>query len=292
MDIENKDDEQIEVILDGENETPESEVVVEKAEEKAPESDNVDNTLQELRDKVEREKRARAEAERLANEARQEAHRYQSEALDSNKHLVINAIESVKQSNDILKANYRDAMASGDYEAAADFQTELASNAARLVQLEQGKQALESAPRTEAPKPYVSDPVEALASQLSPRSADWVRRHPEFATDNVLYGDMIEAHNAAARRGINPDTDEYFSFIERRLDVGGNTRAPEPEAKAPPRRTAPPAAPVTRSGTGASPNPNRVTLTAAEREIASMMGMTVEEYGKNKLALQREGKLN
>jgi hypothetical protein len=35
-----------------------------------------------------------------------------------------------------------------------------------------------------------------------------------------------------------------------------------------------------------------VTLSAAEREIASMMGMTLDEYGRNKLVLQKEGKLN
>jgi hypothetical protein len=35
-----------------------------------------------------------------------------------------------------------------------------------------------------------------------------------------------------------------------------------------------------------------VTLSHEEREMAGMMGMTPEEYGKNKLALKKEGKLN
>jgi hypothetical protein len=35
-----------------------------------------------------------------------------------------------------------------------------------------------------------------------------------------------------------------------------------------------------------------VRLTSAEREMADMMGMTEKEYAVNKLALQREGKLN
>jgi hypothetical protein len=35
-----------------------------------------------------------------------------------------------------------------------------------------------------------------------------------------------------------------------------------------------------------------VRLSSEEREMAQMMGMTPEEYGKNKLALKREGKLN
>ena len=58
------------------------------------------------------------------------------------------------------------------------------------------------------------------------------------------------------------------------------------------RRSAPPAAPVSRGGNGTGSNPNRVTLSAAEREMAQMMGMTNQEYAQNKLSLQKEGKLN
>jgi phage I-like protein len=32
-------------------------------------------------------------------------------------------------------------------------------------------------------------------------------------------------------------------------------------------------------------------LTAAEREMADMMGMKHDDYAKNKIALQKEGKL-
>jgi phage I-like protein len=35
-----------------------------------------------------------------------------------------------------------------------------------------------------------------------------------------------------------------------------------------------------------------VRLSAAEREMADMMGMKPEDYAKNKMALQKEGKLN
>ena len=63
-------------------------------------------------------------------------------------------------------------------------------------------------------------------------------------------------------------------------------------AKPTQRRTPPPSAPVSRSSAGPGTRPNTVRLTSQEREMASMMGMTVEEYAKNKLALQKEGKLN
>lgn len=292
-----KIDDPIEIDVLDDVETKEPDIIVEepKAEEPKEEKDPVDDGLESLKAQLERERQARLDAERRANQAAQSAYQAQNEAQDSNLHLVTNAIETVKQTNDILKANYRDAMAAGDYDVAAEIQTEMSANAAKLLQLEQGRQALENAPRVEAPQPYVADPVEALASQLSPRSADWVRRNPQFATDQRLYSKMIAAHNLAVADGIAPDTDDYFNSIESILKVGNQRSYEEPtsSASAPTqRRSSPPAAPVSRSGTGTGTRPNRVTLSPEEREMASFMGMTPEEYGRNKLALKKEGKLN
>lgn len=298
MNIEETTEEPIEIELTDETLTEEP-VIVEKAEEKeeAKEADPVDDGLEALKRQLEQERQARAEAERRANEAAQTAYQAQAEVQDSNLHLVTNAIETVNQTNAILKGNYRDAMAAGDYDLAAEIQAEMSSNAAKLLQLEQGKQALENAPRTEAPRPYTADPVEALASQLSPRSADWVRRNPQFATDQRLYQKMIAAHNLAVADGIDPDTEDYFASIEETLRIRsrndeGYEDASSAAAKPVQRRSAPPAAPVSRSGTGTGSRPNRVTLTSEEREMASFMGMTPEEYGRHKLALKKEGRMN
>lgn len=296
MNIEDSTEDQFEIDL-GEDPKPEEDIVVEKSEEKTPEADPVDNTLDTLKAQLEEERKARQEAQRRASEAEYSAYEAKGEVQDTSLHLVSNAIDTVIQNNNILKANYREAMAMQDYDTAADIQSEMSSNAAKLLQLEQGKQALESQPRQPAPTPYVADPVEALASQLSPRSADWVRRNPQFATDPRLYQKMLAAHNLAMADDIPADSDDYFNAIEdtlriRRQDNSGDYDAMADAAKPTQRRSAPPAAPVSRSGGGGGSKPNRVTLTAAEREMASMMGMTPEEYGRNKLTLQKEGKLN
>jgi hypothetical protein len=188
-------------------------------------------------------------------------------------------------------------MASGDYDRAAEIQQRMSDNAARLLQLENGKDALEKQTR-QAPvyQQQPIDPVEALASQLSPRSAAWVRNNPQFATDQRLFQKMIAAHNLAVADGLTPDTDDYFATVEETLRI----RRPEPVYNDPmaetatvtQKRSAPPAAPVSRGGNGTGSNPNRVTLSPAEREMAQMMGMTEKEYAVNKIALQKEGKLN
>ena len=295
MSIEDSAEDRLELDL-GDDPKPAEDIIVEKSEEKTP-ADPVEDTLEALKKQLDEERRGRQEAMRRANEAEQSAYAAQGEVQDTSLHLVSNAIDTVRQNNNILKSNYREAMAMQDFDTAADIQAEMSANAARLLQLEQGKQALENQPRQPAPKPYQADPVEALASQLSPRSADWVRRNPQYATDPRLYQKMIAAHNLAMADDIPADSDDYFDAIEdtlrmRRQDNSRDYDAMADAAKPTQRRSAPPAAPVSRSGGGGGSKPDRVTLSAAEREMASMMGMTIDEYGRNKLILQKEGKLN
>ena len=293
-------DEQIEIQLeDTEKTVKEPDVKVVKAEDVASGRDiDPEQGLESLKQQLEKERLTRIEMERRAREYAQTAMQAKNEAQDSNLHLVTNAIESVKQNNEVLKSNYAQAMSAGDYDRAAEYQQAMSNNAAKLLQLEQGKQALENMPKQQAPGPVgVSDPVEALASQLSPRSAAWLRRNPQFATDPRQYQKMLAAHNLAVADGIAPDTDEYFDSVESTLRMRRSepvqTEDPMSEAAKPTQRRTPPAvAPVSRSGAAPGSRPNTVRLTAAEREMAGMMGMTVEEYAKNKLALQKEGKLN
>ena len=270
-----------------ENETPE--VVVETAPEPdptppaAPES--VDTGIQTLKAQLEAEQRSRADAERRAREATAVAQQSRSEAKDAQINLLGSAIEQINQHNAILKARYRDAMANQQYDDVADIQLEMGTNAARLLELERGKTALENAPREQPQKQqYTADPVEALAAQLSPRSAAWVRSHPEFATNQSKYGAMLAAHNLAVANGLQPDTDEYFTEIEQSLRIRKPEAAPAVEHV---RASAPPAAPVSRGSTSTGSSPNRVRLSAEEREMAAAMQMTVQEYAKHKLAIER-----
>jgi hypothetical protein len=113
---------------------------------------------------------------------------------------------------------------------------------------------------------------------------------------------MLAAHEMVLADGIKPDTPEYFRGIEDTLRITQPAPAQrnddDPMADAArevivpePRRAAPAAAPVSRSGNGTGKRSNVVTLSAMEVEMAESMSMTPEEYARNKLALVREGKL-
>lgn len=295
-------DDQLEIDLDTEQvektvKEPEIEIV--KAEE-APKRREVapEEGIRELKFQLEQEKLARAEAEKRARQAAEREYAAKNETTDTQISFLGNAINSLQQETTYLKAGYREAMATGDYDRAAEIQQRMSDNSARLQTMENGKESLERQAKQTAPQyQQPMDPVEALASSLSPRSANWVRNNPQFATDQRLFQKMIAAHNLAIADGIAPDSDEYFATVEETLRI----RRPEPVYEDPTeqaatvtqkRYTAPPAAPVSRSGTGTGTRANVVRLTEAEQEIAASMKMTNHEYAKNKLALQKEGKLN
>lgn len=261
-----------------------------------------DEGIQDLKLKLEQERVARIEAERQARAAEERAHRASTDVHDSNLQLVKNAIETVKSNSENLKRVYAEAMAVGDYTKGAEIQEAMSLNAARLMELERGRAAMESAPPPPPPKPaQPTDVVEALASQLSPRSAEWVRKNPQCVTDPRMYQKMVAAHNLAVADGYSPDTDDYFGFIEDTLKINRrpapvreDVDADEPmssAAKPVQRRSAPPAAPVTRSGTANGQRPNTVRLSRAEAETARELGMSEEEYARNKSLLQKEGRL-
>jgi hypothetical protein len=213
---------------------------------------------------------------------------------ETNLQLVVNAIDTVNRDIELLSQAHTYALQSGDFDRATKIQREMSANEAKLLQLNNGREAMENAPRQPEPQMPPADPVEDFASRLSPRSADWVRRHPEFVRDPRLNAKMIAAHNLAVADGVPTDTDEYFDAIEETLKVtpkvAQNDTDDQYAAKAVRRRdAAPAAAPANRGGQSASSNV--VRLTAAEREMAEMMGMKPEDYAKNKVALKKEGKI-
>lgn len=260
------------------------------------EDDDVQSQLRQLQQNLETERRARKEAEVRARDAAQHANKAYSEVEDTNFQLVVNAIDTVRRENDILRSHYKEAMSVGDYDRVAEIQESMGSNSAKLLQLENGKAAMEARPRQQQVPTY-ADPVEDFASRLSNRSAEWIRRNPQFVTDSRLQQKMIAAHNLAVADGYRPDSDEYFEYVEDTLktrrqpqqETAVNTDSPMSSASKPAPRAAPPAAPVNRSS---SQRGNTVRLSSAEAETAKMFGMTDQEYAKHKLALQREGKMN
>lgn len=252
---------------------------------------DVDKALKKLNKKLEEERKARMEAEALARQATEQARLFHNEANDSNLHLVSGAIESVKRDQEILKANLRDAMAIGDYDKAAELQEQMASNITNLRQLERGFEEMKQQPRLQPQQAAGSEvDVDYLINNVTPRSAEWLRQNREHISDARAIRVMKRAHEDAVDFGIAPESDAYFQFVENRMGIGGNKKSiPEVEnvmssaSSGTQRRSAPPAAPVSRQPIDSPHRPGVIHLTAAEVEAARISGITPQEYYKNKM---------
>jgi len=259
-----------------------------------------DEGIGQLKKQLEGEKKAREEAEKRAYYAQQQAQEAQRNVQDGDYQLIVSAIDATRQRSDALKNGYAESMAAGDYRKAADYQEAIALNANKLSTLENGKNAMENKLKqpVQPIQPPQSDPVEQFASQLTPRSAAWVRKNPDIVRDPGKFEEMVRAHNHAMGEGHVPDSDSYFQHVEMRLGLNAPTGqdieydvvsvAAAPVQK---RTSAPPSSPSTRVASASSGKPNVVRLSSDQREMATMMGMTPEEYAINMVSLKREGKL-
>jgi len=305
-----EDKDHVEVVLDDPKEDKKNDDIVVEVEKDEPEAVktkektvkaeksaeiSTDEGINELKKSLEREKLARLEAEKRARQAYEHAQRATEGKTESDYQLVVNAIETVKERNDTLKSAYADAMGAGDYAKAAEIQEALATNATQLSELKRGKKAMKdqmkSAEEAATQQPqFKGDLVDQIASNVSPKSASWLRDNRDNLRDERTIRRMYRAHEDAVDDGIVLDSDEYFSFIENRLGFHKNDDAdPVSDAAAPsPRRQVPPpAAPVSRG----NQRPNVIRLSREQADTAKMMGMTEAEYAKNMIALRNEGKM-
>ena len=288
----------IEIVLDEAPKQPEESkkdepiVLVEGDDEPtAVVDDSVHKELKKLQRDLNKERQARERAEQEKDMAR-------LEASENRKHVIAAAAHQLKNEGESLKAKWSEAMSINDFDLAAQIQSEISKNSIDTARLEA---EVESSKRQETVKAPQAAKLDDIIKQVSPTSAKWLKEHRETLDDPHMISDMFDAHGAAVRRGIDPDTSEYFEFIEKRLGLAEEKPAPrrkqvedsddEPmssAAKASPRQAPPPPAPVERYGS----RPNVIRLTRTEVETAKSLGMTEKEYASNKMALQKEGRMS
>jgi hypothetical protein len=266
---------------------------------KADDSEDNDplKAIEKLKKKLKKEKEARQEAEERAQQAAFQAQKASYEVEDTQMHLVANAIETIKRDNEILTANYAESMRNGDYETAARIQMTMNQNESNLKQLESGhlrmQEEVRNKPAPPAEPPQVLKPkqrVDQIIEQVSKPSAQWLKENRDRFDDDKIINKMFRAHGDALDDGIEPDTAEYFRFIENRLGFKQDEHGGSPmssAAKPTSRQAPPPSAPVNRD----SGRTNVAHLTRAQADTAKALGMTEKEYATHMIALQKEGRL-
>jgi hypothetical protein len=178
----------------------------------------------------------------------------------------------------------------------------------RLQEMEHAEQLNRQAPQqpqyaTEPPpQQQPQDPLEAFLASVPESTANWLRAHPEYMTDQRKNAALQHFHWVARDEAGEEFTPRYIERLEHHLGLRQQSNGvpkqsittPAPRYEAPPRQqhrqSAPVSAPPSREPASMStgrPASRRVPLTAEQVEIAKASGISVEEYERQLIRMNQ-----
>lgn len=191
-----------------------------------------------------------------------------------------------------LKAIIRKAREEGDIDTETEAQQRLTDLVYEQRQVagwlqEQGQQVetYKQAPTTQqlAPQQQTYQAPAPQPARPSPQAEEWAERNPWFGQDRVMTYAAWGIHETlVSQEGIDPNSDEYYTELDRRLvEEFPNKFQSRSSAQQPTRqqRSAPAVAPATRSS-GINNVRRTVRLSPSQVAIAKKLGVPIEEYAK------------
>ena len=264
-----------------------------------------DTGAAELRAQLDAQRQATHQAQQMAAQAAQRAQYAEQQVRGSTVNAIDSALQAAEQQAANFKAEFQAALDAADHRAAAEAQEKLSDARHNLLRLQEQRAYVEAELRQpqqrQQPQPQPQQqplPVEHIVNSLAqdgyPRSADWLRAHPEWASRPDLLKRVSSASNHLVdNRGLALESDEYFAALEQELGMTQRQRGDYGQAQ----RRGPPASAAPTTGsvslrTGQTAMRSHVPLTAEQRAAAiEMHGMTEKEFAQEFEKARVDGKL-
>lgn len=171
------------------------------------------------------------QATQRADEATGRLHHAEGQVVSSQLDTVLSGLAAAEAEMTSAEQALTTAIEAGDAMAQARANRLIATAASRMDRLTEAKEDLQDAVKRrpapgqqtrQQPQQRSADPVEAFTQGMSPKSAAWIRAHPDCVTDTKKNARMLAAHNLALADDIAVDSEEYF----RRIEDGIGTKSP------------------------------------------------------------------
>jgi hypothetical protein len=140
---------------------------------------------------------------------------------------LVNAIAAAQSDSEAGKYQLQQAMATGDYQGAAEAQERIARSQAQLVSLESGKVALDERQdaQTQQQRRYTAaDYINAMPNLL-PEERHFLMNNPHLVMSDEGQTALKSGFYQSQRAGIQRGTPEYYEHMERytaHLHPGGS----------------------------------------------------------------------
>jgi hypothetical protein len=276
-------------VLD-EHEEPVEEEETEEVVEEGDEPEEDDDTGQALTTMQRQLAEMQAENDRL----RKQANDADMDTAVSQQAVLAQALNSAKQRAADAEAAIELASAAGDHKGVAKATAalskaiqdqdrfELAADE-MAAEIEERKKPKPQQPRQQ--QTQQDDAYEASLKPFSEPSREWLRKHRTHIEGKPAAGEKAQAlaMHAIKVLGLEVDTPEFFAHLDKGMGFDMPTTKRAKPAPGRPQTGAPAG---NRGGTG---RPTEIVLTAAQRQAAVSMGMTLKEYAKSVMEIQKNG---
>lgn len=216
--------------------------------------------------------REREEALRLAQSIVEENKRLKQTVSQNQEALLEQAKRAAAIELEQAKAIFRAAYEEGDPDKVTAAQETLTSAKLKSDRVANFKlpplQAEESAVEIKQTAPVAPPPVAP-----DPRVTAWHRDNPWFGSDDEMTSFALGLHQKLIKQGVDPQSDDYYDAINRRMRQVFPDQFDEVEEK-------PRAKPVVASATRTTA-PKKIVLTKSQQAIAKRLGLTLEQYASS-----------
>jgi hypothetical protein len=230
-----------------------------------------------------------AETQQRLAETETRARRYEQDANDGAAigfELYAKSLDAQMQA---LRRDFDAAFDSGDREKIFDVQQRMSELAATKQQIERDRRSLPTKP-TQGPgseprqQTAPTQPRQPARKQPSPGAMEWYGRNKTwFNKDPVMTAGARIIDQQMVADGYAPDDPDYFEELDKRLR---NEFPSKLGGKAPARSATNPTI-QNRGAPSPTPGKIRVTITQSDREMANHLGISVEDYAREKARAER-----
>ena len=190
--------------------------------------------------------------------------------------------ERIKSGLIAAQTKLAQARANDDFASEVEAQKEIARLGYEEARLAEAKSLAESAPKAEAKDEIPSfnqQPKQQVTAD--PKAEAWGAKNKWFGSDTAMTYTAFDIHNKLEAEGYDPQSDEYYAEIDKRIRLEfphkfGNTNTNNTAESTKPVQTVASATRSTKSGR------KTVRLTPSEVAIAKKLGVSLEDYAKQK----------
>ena len=194
----------------------------------------------------------------------------------------------IKSSMEAVAARLAKAREDGDLKAEIAAQTEISKlgyEEARLAEIK-SKQVVE--PKAEervVRQPQIQSQVQEQPINPDPKAQQWAQKNTWFGQDEAMTYTAFSLHKRLVEEeGYDPQTDEYYSEINRRIKL----EFPHKFGSVNTNTTSKPTQVVASANRSSKPGRKSVRLTPSQVAIANKLGVPLEEYAKQLNLITKE----